>query len=251
MILRNDSASRGGLRPTISAHAILCGNNCRALDVLPLKPSRSEGRGRGRAGGQPSRHKPASAKPASAPRAPRESRSPKRQRLAAPSEETADVDEQAAHAQDSRRSGKGRGNRGRGRGRGKAAAAAAEDEGDGDGEGREIGDAEEDVSGKGRGVIRGRGGRRGGKGRERGRGQSRDSLEEDAVVLSLNDEPAKQEAMERTLSEQQRKRKGDMEYENQLAMALQVGLLDKLYLANSFLCTVHFCRTCKIGALIC
>ncbi|KAK9908106.1 hypothetical protein WJX75_002826 [Coccomyxa subellipsoidea] len=62
----------------------LLARTVRALDVLPLKPSRSEGRGKGRGAGQPSRHKPASAKPAGAPKAPRESRSPKRRRAATP-----------------------------------------------------------------------------------------------------------------------------------------------------------------------
>lgn len=205
------------------------GDLCRALDVLPLKPSRSEGRGKGRGAGQPSRHKPASAKPAGAPKAPRESRSPKRRRAATPvqqpSVESADGDGEAVEEVESRGAARGRSKRSRGRGRGRAAAAKEEGAEDDDcgGEGMEEGGTEGGRSGKCRGGSRGRGGRRG-RGRGRGRSRGQVSHDEDVVVhFASDDEAAKQEPLERMSSEQQRKRKGDMEYENQMAMALQVG----------------------------
>ena len=195
--------------------------------MVPLKPSRSEGRGKGRGGGQPSRHKPASAKPAGAPKAPRESRSPKRRRAASPVDESsgedAGVQKEATQAVESRGAARGRRDRGRGRDRRRAAAAKMEDPEDVDGGEEEIreGGTEGGQSGKSRGASRGRGGRRG-RGRGRGRGGGQGCHDEDVVVhFASDDGGTNKEALERAASE--RKRKGDMEYENQLAMALQVG----------------------------
>ncbi|BDA45057.1 probable DNA repair protein complementing XP-C cells homolog [Coccomyxa sp. Obi] len=196
----------------------LLARTIRALDVLPLKPSRSEGRGRVR-GGQPVRHKPASAKPASAPRAPRESRSPKRRRPSASTDEAHQV-EGADGDKEAEESG---GTRGRGRGRGSAggrrrASAAKEDTAEDNGMAEQV---EAD------GQEEGQSGRKGGKsraGRGRGRGKSKgQDTDDEKVSLSITEDEGDKKQAAASL-EQQKKRKGDLEYENQVAMAMQASL---------------------------
>ncbi|CAL8469198.1 g8739 [Coccomyxa elongata] len=210
----------------------LLARTIRALDVLPLKPSRSEGRGRSR-GGQPVRHKPASAKPASAPKAPRESRSPKRRRPAASASEA----HQAEGADGDKEAEGSGGKRGRGRGRGRGSAggrrkatAAKEDTAEDDriAEQVEADGWEEGLSGGKGGKSRGTAGTKRGQSRGRAGGKTKSQDTDDTeVVLSLTEaEGHTMQAAggEAASSEQQKKRKGDLEYENQVAMAMQASL---------------------------
>lgn len=199
---------------------------CRALDVLPLKPSR---RTPGRAKSlnkKPARHKPASAKPANAPRGPVESREPLRpkktpKRQAAPAgeaaganqreqgqREAADVDALSAESTASLAEGGGKGERSSKNAGGKGGGRAHR-------------------GGGGRSRGRGRG-----RGRKRGRGASREP-DEDVIVLEpdLAAGEAPQRAGERVSAFKEqatppeagapKKRRGDLEFENQLLMAMQ------------------------------
>ena len=206
----------------------------RALDVLPLKPSRNEGRGRVR-GSQPVRHKPASAKPASAPKAPRESRSPKRRRPAASAEEAEQAegaDEAQAEGAEGGKEAEGsdsKKGRGRGKGRGNArgrrkATTKREDAAEDDGIAEQVeADGQEDgQSGRKGGKSRGTAGSKRSRGGGKSKGQETKD-EKGALSLEEDDGDKKQAAGGKPASlEQQRKRKGDLEYENQVAMAMQV-----------------------------